>query len=1045
MHDSTVGEAALLIIEQDGSVIYWESLSAASHADIARQKQLGIQGSLGGLLSGEAVVDVTTAELDGFIVNTSAGKVIHLCVRDTQGKLAISTKMLRGNHNSGSGLFSGLKNVFSSSGWRKDIASARCPATRSKSRRNCIIATKQCVFQTWDLARHASDTLEAEVDAKQSLLHAIEARSNEENLKDPQVLDFAFFPDDQNRPKDSFHLLLLVSANAATGSQYFVVDVTLFGDTLDINLVQQICCWDTAGEADSSEPAFRPRLVLPSPAHTAFIISHTFIITTSLVQVEEGPSLQLQRESNLLSEPLQDILHFTSSRGFHAVGCTSDLQNSYKDQARCLFFVDNFGLVQANVIKIDDERPPSVRRAELCQSKIEQAVFFGDPTTSLFDFYRTSPSAKWEAQEIEEASLRINASILDSTSTYLSAINPSMETQLKDRSIALKELIKFVSRWGLSEAARWQLLWSAEKMAAARSVWVAYSMHLKKREGQRIEHNNRNIVLLREALDMLNESNKQEARLEHGETDIVRHYLTKDISNLELVLPWAAHALHELYDEGLRDLAKQALLVDQANDIQISALGTAFEFRQQNCELYGFAQSLIKDGIYIGSYSNWPDVWTSDADTVRKVRDLANLSRECAIENSELVEDGPGMLDLETLTKIAADGSRLAYLSCQVFEERLRTLRDRPGEVGADALHKDYIQSRMEFVSGLVRAEIPEEGIRLAEKYDDVEALANAMTGSLMIITERLRDGVTPLDEKEELQRKLPDFRNRILTYFTKYGAKWAEAFYTRRMQTASMAAVFREEDYMMGDFMKSKPELLKVRWMWEIMSQRGYEQAALDLLESNSREDDLWNKKVKLSLAKLSILASKEAQSLSDKSMREGVRNANRRLTAIDIQDRLYSFTRPLLRTAIDHIAEVDLAVDSFAVSVKRPILVGALRHHFDKLVRREVLHEDNLIETLTLMNLPGNMLDDEDFGNQRFYWALELASSKLTEDEAAISLQQRIIWTRCLLQDDWQSINDTEYEGDKEVMRKARGTAAFKTLLAGFSTGLLLVLALA
>ena len=1042
MHDSGAGDVALLVLQHNGNVFYWESVSSAAHADTMRQKQQRLQGSIGRLFSGEIAVDITSAEPDGFIITTNAGRIIHLSVRDSQGKLAISTDLLRANNPVSGGLLGGIRSVFSSSGWRKDVAAAKCTSTRGKGHKKCIVITKQCVFQTWDLARHTAKTLEAEFDGRQKILDAIPSQPDSSANEELIALDFEFFPDKRKEQLDSQDMLLLCGLSSTKAMRYFLVSITIYGGSLNVNYVHSIRCWDQAAESSSPWADASPRLLLPQPAHTAFIIFETFYIMASLTPVEEGPSSQLQRESDLLSEPFQDILFFDHDRDFRVVGCASQPPSSRSVGASCLLFVNNFGLVQANAILIDEEAP-SIQRASLCQSKIEQAIFFGHLPTKLFDFDRSSAVFEWQTAETEQAALVINDTILDSTSKFVSEITPSMEQQLKDRSFALKELIKFTWQWNLSDSARWQLLWSAEKMAAARAIWRIYSEHLARREEQQIFHNDENIVLLREAVDMISQKHKHETRPELGENDVVRHYFIKDIANIELLIPWVAHALGELYREGVQDTVKQALLVDQANDIQLCAMETAFKFREQNAEMYGFSQLLFQNGIYTGSYQDFPDVWTSVPETVLKVKDLAVLTRESAIENGESSEDSPiTVLDLTVLTKLAGDAAHLVDLACQVFEERLRTLRDRPGESSqslAANLQKDYFSTRRELISNLVKVELPEEGVKLAEKYEDVAALADVTVDSIEVMNERMRDPATLDDEMAEYEAKIRVYYNNINAYHEKYGLKWARAFYARNMRVHSLFPTLKADGPLTREFLQSEPDLLKVKWMYEIGSGEKYANAARDLLKMNANETNLWNKKVELSMAKLSILAAKETEQADDNLVQMSTTNANRRLTAIEVQERLYAYTRPLLRTALDEIAETDLAMDSFGAKLKKRIIAGeSFRRSLKKLVRREVLAEEELIDTLTLMNCPSQMLDDDDFAGHRFFLALQVANYNMVEDENWAYLQRQIIWRRCILQDDWAAINRTEYKADEAVVKEAEGTALFKTLIAGFADGM-------
>lgn len=165
VHDSGVGELALFAVSPTGKVTYWESVSSGANAELVGQKRQGLHGALTGMLSGEVINNVIDAEPDGFILTSSAGRITHVSVRDPQGRPAINTQILRKDEPSSGGLFGGIRSVFSSTGWRRDIAAVRAGPARGKNRRRCIAATTHGVFQIWDLVRHSNKTLETEVNA----------------------------------------------------------------------------------------------------------------------------------------------------------------------------------------------------------------------------------------------------------------------------------------------------------------------------------------------------------------------------------------------------------------------------------------------------------------------------------------------------------------------------------------------------------------------------------------------------------------------------------------------------------------------------------------------------------------------------------------------------------------------------------------------------------------------------------------------------------------------------------------------------------------
>ena len=1036
VHDSGAGELALLVVMPTGKISYWESVFSAASADLLRQKKQGLHGSVSGVLSSETISSITEAEPDGFVLTSSAGRIFHVSVRDPQGRPAITTVLLKGSGVSSGGFLGGIKSVFSGAGWRKDIAAIRAGPPRGKSRRHCIVVTTLGLFQVWDLVRHSTKTLDFELDARSYILDAMTDISSDTKEKDEfSILDFTLFPNESKTAElEGHHLLVLTALRRQHQIRYRLVDLRIHDESLEINVIHPITCWDRVQNDDASRSTFKTRLLLPEPAHSAFVIFDKCLVMVSLSNIEETPNSQLQMESNLLSDPFQDVLIFARDADYHVVGCTVDPSDRESGKATCLMFVDGFGLVHAGAFPAKEGEAADERRAAACRSKIEQAVFYGNTTGNLLDFRTGLDVAFWEDKEIEVAAIKINDSILNCKSKYVATISPSMETQLKQRAMALTELIRCVKKWKLKRQTRWYLLWSAEKMAAAKAIWQLYTSHLaSKRPKEK--------VLLSELVDMMSEKFKHENQPKLGETDVVRHYLINDISGIELVIPWAEQALEELYTEGVRDPAQQALLISQANDIQIGALEAAFRFREAHADIYGIGRDVVEDGIYQGGYEELPDFWTSIPETVVKVKELADLSRESAIHNATSPGEGEVAIDLEVLMKLAKDTPRLVNLCCKVYDERCRVLKSRPdaqSQADGDALFLAFLQIRKELFMKLVDIELPDEGLQLAEKYSDVAAIASVITKVNDVLQERLEDPSISEDEQLELEDREANYREKVQGYFQTYGYKWAEAFYSNHLQTGTLSQLVDQNGPYMTEFLRSRPDLVKLNWLNEVCVVQNFKKATENLLAAQGQDTSLWNKKIVLSMGKLAILSAKEKEQIDDETVIQTVRKADRCLAIISAQERLYAYTRPLLRSAIDETAAVDLAMESFGSRVrKRPVLSKALRQNFEKLVERRVLEPEELVDTLTLIAPTDQVVDDEDFAGERFFLALHLLNLSKYEDYERKGLQERIVWRRCLVQDDWASLNQTEMKDDMAVARETEETALFKTLKAGFSDG--------
>ncbi|MCJ1404140.1 hypothetical protein MMC11_007365 [Xylographa trunciseda] len=1051
VHDSGAGEIALLVIMPlSGQITYWESVKRAANTDLVRQKQQILQGSTGGLLSGEAITRITEGEPDGFILTTSNGRVIHLTVRDPQGRPQISTQYMRSNAVSGKGLLGSITSVFSTASWRRDIAAVHTGPLLGKSHRTCIVATAQGLFQAWELARHSTKTLLFEVDVRQEAFTVLQksslGRLTEDMKSDFLILDFALFPKSQITIEEypSHRLLVLTSVKVGRTGVYNLIDLTIRNGLVEIEVVHPVTCYSEGQYPAQTWNAFKAQLLLPKPAQTAFVIFDKSIVLVSLARIEESASSQIQIESHTLPDPFQDALYLRQhDHDYHVVGCCTEDDVTYTGEATCTLLVHGFGMARITTLPLKEGQSALERSTVSVKSKMEQAIFYGEMSYNLLDFEPGRSQFRIDGTELEDAALEINYSIMSSASPYVPTITPSMEHQLRLRATALAELNNFASRWPLKLATKWQLLWSAEKMAAAIAIWKTYNTHLSSRNQEREP------ALLPELLDMINARYKVENRPERGETDIVRHYLIHDVWRIELVVPWAEHAVEELYKEGIQDPAKQLSLINQAVDIQICSMEAAFAFRTANAEGYGLGKDIIKDGIYQGGYDSLPEPWTSILETVTNVKKLTDVSRQMALNHADTPGSEDGGVDFEIVQKVAADNPRLVHICCQVYDERCLWLKSRPdaqAKAEGDALTRAYHQIRRDLIVQIADLEMPDEGIKLAERYQDMQALADVIERSTSQAMERLTE--PGLSESDELDYnfQVDSNRQKVESYFTTYGSKWADVLYSNTISHGTISDLFDNlADFkrFLTLYLRGKPELSKLSWINEVLAEHNYAKAADDLMAAQKQESSLWSKRIELSLGKLALLAAgeQEAPQVKSNTLIKMIRRAERRMEIIEIQERVYAYIQPALVQALDEDAKFKIAIEEFGLYATKamPILRNIFEQNMAKLVSRQVLDAEDIIDIVTLINDGTQHIDEQGFSRQQFSLAFRvLTLSGLGKvDPGRHDLHEKIIWRRCMLNDDWELLNKTEMKNDEAVAYASRATALFQTLKAGFEDG--------
>ena len=1036
----TSAEPALLVVmPTSGKVTYWESLSSVASVDSTRQKQQSVQGTVSGMMSGEVITKITEAEPRGFVLTFSTGRLAHLIVSDPQGKPSINVQYLRDNSGQSGGMFGSLRSVFSNAGWRKDVAAVRAGDSYQRGQRYIVVATTKGTFQVWDLNWNGAHTLVVDVDAKEDLLKAlIEGadvfHDHGEHLF--EVLDFVILPiRDTGKGIAKLNktgcckLMALTVLKGVESSKFALLGLTLANGNVTIDVVHPVSCYKTSMDPDSQ---FIPQVLVPEPAQTAFVIFEKSIVLVSLVEIEETPSSQLQMEARTLPDPFQDTIDFRKTKPYRVVGCASEAYDRSHAQSACVLMIYGFGLIRIAALPMTEGQSALERATVTAKTKIEQAVFFGNLQQDLLDF-TPRPEMYFAPEDVEAAALSIARSIMDSSSAYINSLNPSMDQQLQRRSTALADLNKHLRQHyrPLSRLTRWQLLWNAEKMASAKAIWRCYNTAIAQKDSGLGEK-----VVLAELIEAMHEDLKTENQPEHSETDGVRHWFIHDVWRLEYILPWAQNMVELLFRESVEDhkelnQATQCKYVSEANDIQLAGLETAFQFREANAAAYGLEDETMVDGVLLQGYEGLPEIWTSIAIIVSRVKTQTDISRELTRlnEDAEGIEGEPSS---NLVLKLASENPRQVQICCQTYIERFRWLKSRSdadSKNGGEKLMRDHFAVRKILFASLSDVGQPEKGIQLAEKYHDMEALVT-------IIDQEMESA----DSDETIQL----LEERIHSYFVKFGTTWANAFFVKRLNGDTAVEVLNNNANFrrhLTNFLRRQPTYAKLGWINEVSSEQNYATAADTLNLAQKQETNLWSKKIGLSMGKLTLLAANAKGQVGEKKSKAASRTIDENVAMIAVQEKLYKYIKPTISDAIDAEAEADLAMQRYGAKFVRgkPILRNALEAHLRKMLAMEALPADALVDILTLIDDEGRQSDDEDFMGTRFFSALKILSLSPigTDDPGREELLEKFIWRRCMIQDNWEAINCTELKDDTQVEVETGATALFKTLREGYKTG--------
>ncbi|EOA81159.1 hypothetical protein ACJQWK_07494 [Exserohilum turcicum] len=1028
-----------------GKICFWENIDSADTRSLYPQRQQGVEGFVK-LYSGETITDLVDVEHAGHVLVFSSGRLAQLTLRDSQGRPNVTTTVLSAPNSSGSSFFS-LKGLLGGS-VRKTIASVKARTSQSKGHMDVVSATKNGLFQLWDLSWSGQHTHQRDIDVHDAVLSTLQVDTVPEirSQQDVHVLDFAIT--EQQQSQDTIELLVLVALSGRDSLDYFLVELELSAAGGAVQKV--IPLRDFQQPQLPKEPT--GTLLLPQPGHTAYVQFPGAVCVASLVQPEDSPEAQLLADSGRLSVPFQDTVYFRSDVTISGHALEIGLRKDRR--AAALIFVQQFGLVQISTSSPTDEQSRE-RIKVTAQSKLEQATFFSTIPGNIIDFSVKSRFS-FSEEETAEAALAISAGILSSSYDYLEKTISNMDEQFQQRTTALQTLISQLQTQypPLSFDKKWQLLWHAEKLAAAHRLWNWYQDKLQDQQAHPDAYPEK--ILMGDIVRALNERYKTAINPELGETDTIRQFFLKDVDSLHVLIPWGWFYLRTFYmKEGAKEQPSIMQRLSEGTDVMLVALETAFEFRQANVELYGLDPDCLRDGILNPEegYDMLPQFWTSSHNIVSSIRSLIDVGRNLAVENYE-----EGYQEI-LAQKIGKDNPRLVKLGCQTHIERFQwalAQSDEKTRAMGRSLKDEWNNNvRPAHIMGLMEIGLATEGMKLAEQYRDMPTLVNLIWEESNWLESEKANTRSKMEQAESTV-KLNRIKERISRYFDLYGDEWAGAFYNKYISENQAAQLFMK-DYLnqpaLTKFLRSEPSRVRLAWINEVCGEHDYEAAAEALFEAGSKQEtNSWCQRVELSMAKLALLCKKEVKQDDDQQavvdarrekpkalkVREAMsQSIEQQLEYTKIQEEVYERLLPVITGALDADSAVELLMNEFGQGrlKDRSAHQAILREGFESIVQHKVIDPALMIDILTLMNAHDSENGTTLLGGDEFTYALRVLvvswhNIHRTTREGLLKL----VWKRLAIKDDWATINKTRDITDATINDVLQDTAVSWTFRALF-----------
>ncbi|KAL2887057.1 Nuclear pore complex subunit [Ceratocystis lukuohia] len=1071
---STPEPGLVVIMPTTGRITFWESISSAATMDLMRQQRHGVEHTISGLSSGENAIQLTSADPSGFVVAFSSGRLGYMSVRDAHGRPAIAFQFLNSNLAPAShGIFGSIRNALGQYTSRGDIAAVHSERTSRVGERNITAATSKGKFLAWRFHRGGQNEVLNEVDLCDSLLRAVRtAMPQTKDFPDESfaLLDFTYVPKgldakhmDMSRLSDALgsdgsseqHLLLLVSLTKRYTTRYCLVELIMTPASCNIGMLRPLSSYMTPVASHSDNRPSRPRLYLPRPALVAFVAFDHSVVVASIANPPESPESQLQEEvTHALPDMFEDTIDLRDESsqeiigsGFEEISSTQNLayedgwvhRNSKPKNPATVILVRGVGLLRIATNDIDkfaSERAPEVT----AKSKLEQTVFFGCKagTPLVFDGRRET---HFTNEELSSAAVNLSSEILKSTNAHMGTLPLGMAENLTSRREALDRLIKHLTATNvnLSRSARWELLWDAEKMLVASLLWARHEEYMAANPST-----NKEETFIRRLIFFVHEKQKKDLNKAIGELDAVRHWFIHDVWRMDLFMAWICESVKVVSKHKMADEVQVTENINDAIDLYVMSLSAAYKFRQENLAKYGLEDEKLDHGV-LSSYEELPEPWTgqrlvstqlkkllemcyrwirSYSDVFSKQMDSTKNSHPSAEAIAQIISGLPGLTD--------------CYLLSTLEQARycLESSVARDSAYGQQC-KKQYNADKFDKVVPLSQLELWDEAEALAHKHQSWDAIAEILVTRADALSEKLRlDKRLSPSEAERIKLAIKEQETRLEKYFNELGKPFAYAAYDVLLKHHGVSGVLDfggDHKSYKTSYLRGRGELARISWINDIQLEKDLSHAANTLLNlGSSREQQVWNKKIELSLGKLALMASEcNIKSVAqpklgfpdfENSDEKRMADVDRQLSTIKIQDALYHVVYSNVREALDETAELELSMESFAVKI--PSMHKVSRQVFESGMQRLLQHE--ALDTLTLVDLlTMGRYELPDF--YPFFLALQVAESGLSGEHLKKTV--RLIWRRCLIADDWTVVNATQGRDDSEVMQILVQTQFFST----------------
>ncbi|KAF9572882.1 hypothetical protein EC968_009366 [Mortierella alpina] len=863
--DETVG---ILACSPDGLCWYWNNIDLCfSNADQHVDTRIGIA-------QGDFVTHVECAGLMGYYFGTKYANVYQVAVKKHLGTTVLASAQLPGKGGSAITSIFNLIGVAQGPDTTQKIASMTSgPKPQDFHGRWDVFAmTRRSLFK-WHVYRSGDYALECEYPLKEQITERIHR-------------DYSATMPFGNDPRVRLLDIEYIKGGKLLSAAPFEIE--------SVKYIQRTIEEDLRPEAS-------PKLVVPQGGPGVFIVMPKAVIISSTLPDFEFEDLVPLKTDRIIGFGHEDW----KQRGQEMDGA-SELPIVCRRSGRLGIHIqlEGNGYLSSSSTKMGKE----LLTAQL-QAKLEQAVFFSGKRNNPISF----DLSHYDGGDLNEASLNVSQEILNSHAGLLNS-GKDLTSRLSERYERIRSIIDCIQAADmasrLSIDTRFQLCWSAEKLAAANALWKQYQLRLASKDSAKASKSNIKQVIHEAAAHALQ---KIGAHTKEDPITFLMIYRVDALSELLCSLHISALKLNTATTD------QQAQLTKDINRIIVLSLRSAWNYRRQSVDSYALEGSC---GV---------EPWTATENVIKALTAQYSRTLENCSESEMDVDSQDGLTTLADLTMELKDQlCDLADVTLQAHSERLQYLEGLPSSsdynVKIAAAVAAYDEAKSNLLTPLVKLKKILPAIQLAQRYKDFTTLVK------LCINE------------EDL----------IAGYVVKYQQEFANALFQWYIDNDQMATLLEQgEKYsdLFTVFLDSH-DYSEIAWLHDIKINRFIE-ASQRVQESAVLENNIDRRRTMFSLSKLLFLAGLPKEDLdAEAAEKYGSRN-NEELEMATVQALTADAWEKHLTGVMTNIEDKTRAViKSFGSQLlqTQTALREAIVKSTQSLLQRQTISSEDLLDLLIL-----------------------------------------------------------------------------------------------